>query len=679
MQRPLFAQAVFGANCFFAAMLALYIGLAMGLPRPYWAMTTVYIVSQPLSGALRSKAVYRAVGTLLGAAAAIAMVPSLANAPELLSAALALWVGGCLFVALLDRTPRSYVLMLSGYTAAIIGFAAVSAPAGVFDIALARVEEILLGIGCATVVHMVVFPQGVAPALAARIDRWMADTRAWTLDMLGGASGETTNRDRQRLAADATDVHLLATHLPFDTSNLRGVSAVVRALQDRMVMLLPLATAVGDRLAAARRLGPLGPAWDSLIEELSGWLRAGPDTAPEDAERLRLRIAEVAVAPTGGGWRGMLLDNLADRLNTLVDHHQDCRELRRAFHQGATRLPARLAGSAAPRADRPLHRDVLLALLSGAAAGIATLVCCGIWIGFAWPEGAVAALTAAVFCSFFATRDDPAPGIVNFMVFTLASMPLVGVYLFVILPGVQDFTGLVLVLAPALLPLGAAIARPDWYVWAMPLTLGIGNGLALQESFQPDLASFINSDIAQMIGLAVAILTTRLFRSVGAEWSARRILQAGWRELADLARNQRPVDRTAFVGRMLDRLGLLAVRLALTPPEDRIHAFDALADMRAGLNIRELNTARPGLGPDAAGAVGQVLEVLGEHYRHRAPDEPSPPSPTLLTRVDTAIAASVREEAANPHARRSVIALVGLRRNLFPAVDSPPLAPAEAR
>ncbi len=60
MQRPLLAQAVFGANCFVAAMLALYIGLSIGLPRPYWAMTTVYIVSQPLSGALRSKAVYRA-------------------------------------------------------------------------------------------------------------------------------------------------------------------------------------------------------------------------------------------------------------------------------------------------------------------------------------------------------------------------------------------------------------------------------------------------------------------------------------------------------------------------------------------------------------------------------------------------------------------------------------------
>lgn len=46
---------LFSLNSFAAAMLALYIALAVGLPRPYWAMTTAYIISQPLSGAVRSR------------------------------------------------------------------------------------------------------------------------------------------------------------------------------------------------------------------------------------------------------------------------------------------------------------------------------------------------------------------------------------------------------------------------------------------------------------------------------------------------------------------------------------------------------------------------------------------------------------------------------------------------
>src|ERR1700735_3601382 len=92
-------------NSYAGAMLALYVAFSLDLSRPYWAMMTAYIVSQPLAGAVRSKAVYRMVGTLLGATVALVLVPNLVNAPFLLCLALALWVSGCLFFSLLDRTP----------------------------------------------------------------------------------------------------------------------------------------------------------------------------------------------------------------------------------------------------------------------------------------------------------------------------------------------------------------------------------------------------------------------------------------------------------------------------------------------------------------------------------------------------------------------------------------------
>jgi uncharacterized membrane protein YccC len=60
--------------------------------------------------------------------------------------------------------------MLGGYTAAIIGFSAVTAPETIFDTALARVEEITLGILCSAVVSRVVFPRHVSPIVSAWID-----------------------------------------------------------------------------------------------------------------------------------------------------------------------------------------------------------------------------------------------------------------------------------------------------------------------------------------------------------------------------------------------------------------------------------------------------------------------------------------------------------------------------
>ena len=47
----------YGVRTFAASMIALYIALLMEMPRPYWAMATVYIVSSPFVGPTSSKAV----------------------------------------------------------------------------------------------------------------------------------------------------------------------------------------------------------------------------------------------------------------------------------------------------------------------------------------------------------------------------------------------------------------------------------------------------------------------------------------------------------------------------------------------------------------------------------------------------------------------------------------------
>src|ERR1700744_6386662 len=95
------ADLVFACKTFLAAVLALLIALWLDLPLPYWAMATVYITSQPLAGATSSKALYRVLGTVIGAVATVAMVPNLVDTPEVLCLAMALWVGLCLYLSLL--------------------------------------------------------------------------------------------------------------------------------------------------------------------------------------------------------------------------------------------------------------------------------------------------------------------------------------------------------------------------------------------------------------------------------------------------------------------------------------------------------------------------------------------------------------------------------------------------
>jgi uncharacterized membrane protein YccC len=657
-------QGLFSLRCLLAGGLALYIGFSLGLSRPYWALSTVYIVSQPLSGALRSKALYRLFGTVIGATAALALVPTLADSPAVLSLALACWVGLCLYISLQDRTPRSYVFLLAGYTTAIIGFPTAPTPEQIFTVAVARTEEITLGLLSATVIHSLIFPRAVGPALISRIDAWFDDAQAWTLDILTSRR-DAAQEDRRKLASDAAEIRILATHLPFDTSDFRGALSVVRALHQRMILLLPLVSAVEDRLRELRRQGAASSEVEQLIQQTTEWVQHR-DRSPEEGRKLMAWASRLTSSPPGSTpWTDALTENLADRLGQMIGAVLDVRELRSALLSSNRRLPPRLAQATHFRSA--FHRDRFLALISAVTAVVAISACCGLWIVTSWPEGGVAALTAAVFCSFFATQDDPAPAIASFLWLTVASLPIVAVYQFAILPAIDGFPLLMASLTPTFLILGYFIGAPKTARIALPLALGVANGLALAETFSADFAGFANSNIAQVIGLAAALLATRLIRSIGVGWAMRRILRSGWRDIARLAAGRVAPDVEAFSALMLDRLGLVNDRMALLEAKEKVSTADPLRDMRIGLNIGELRRVAPELNGRARARVLVLLSILSDHYRRQAAGKDQEAPSQALGEIDGALRSVA--DVADDARRAAVRALVGLRRNLFPAAS----------
>lgn len=161
-----------------------------------------------------------------------------------------LWIGLCVYVSVLDRTPRSYLFMLAGITAAMVAFPSVAAPQNVFDTALARVEEISLGIVCATLVHSVILPRGIGRLVTEGLDRAMRDATRWMRDTLGGASAPERRREQLALASDITQLRLLSTHVPYDTGNVRFASVAIHTLQDTLAAITPVIAAIEDRLQA---------------------------------------------------------------------------------------------------------------------------------------------------------------------------------------------------------------------------------------------------------------------------------------------------------------------------------------------------------------------------------------------------------------------------------------------
>lgn len=689
MKTPTTSELLFSAKCFAASMLALYVSLAAGLPRPFWAMMTAYIVASPFSGAVRSKALFRVCGTLIGSIATILMVPRMANAPELLSLALACWVGLCLYVSLLDRTPRSYIFMLAGYTAGLIGFPAVSDPGAIFDTGLARVEEITIGILSATVVHSLVFPQGVGPVLLGRLDRAIADAQRWMSDVLkpGAAQASKSSKSsnthtRLALAGEITELRVMSTHLPFDTSQLRWTAGMVHGLHDRLAVMVPLLLAVEDRLNTLREVDPdsLAP-WTRVLDDVSAWIDAGRDADPARAAQLRAQLAQLQpVLVANASWSEILRLNLAQRLDALIEACEDSLELR-------TNVSSVMQGGAASYTPHltptVLHRDHGMALRSALATVLTILVCCAFWILTGWPSGAAAPMMAGVACCFFATQDNPVPLIRMFVKWTVISMPVAAFYILCVLPAVHSYEMLVLTLAPVFLIGGVFMPRPATAGSALAFLIGVAGTLSLQDTGTLDIPNFLNSMVAQLFGFIAAAVITSLIRTVGGDWMARRMLRTARREVAQMTRMTpmtpalSPASAAASRGallrisaRMVDRIGLLMPRLAIAHPTPaaRAVAVDGLRELRVGLHVAQLCGMQQQL-EQAGVALQPLLQKLGGYFGNGGHEHGQAPL-ALLERIDStlrAVCASTATASAADAARPQAAAvLASMRRDLFP-------------
>ena len=676
------AEMLFSLKCVTAGVLALYVASRLGLSRPFWAMMTSYVVASPLAGTVRSKALYRVLGTIVGCTATLLILPALANAPELLTLALALWVGGCLYLSLLDRSPSSYVFMLAGYTAALIGFPNVQTPQTLFDNASLRVEEIIVGILCATVVHSIVFPKGLAPAVLGLLDGAMKHTKHWIQDLLVTDSPDpksTLASDRSKVAGDITQLRLLSTHIPFDTTNLRWTAGAVSTMQDHIASLMPTVSAVEDRLVALEQAeGKLAPDVVAILARISDWLNTqnfkqlDPDRAKQVAD-LRAEIHAFAMQhwdERKDNWSRLLRVALATRLTELIDAWDSCVRLRHDIDAGIGGAPV-ASRRLRNLSHRALHLDHGMAALSGLAAVLAICLCSAFWILTGWPMGSAAVMMAAIFCSFFATMDNPVPAIKGFLKYLIWSMPLSIFYVLIMLPNVQDFGMLVAVCAPVFFVLGCYMARPQNMMAAMGILMGGFFGtLAMYDTGAVDMITFVNSMIGQIAGIAAAAIVTALVRSVGVAWAARRIQRANWRELSELAQpgaSARQID--AYAVRMLDRIGLLAPRIAQAGGKiDGVANDQALRDLRVGADLASLQRQNiPMESPRIAG----VLSDIGQFFEQRSAGLAKAQLPeAILQHIDEVLDYAATRPESRPQWRAAVTALVGLRRNLFPAAPA---------
>ena len=659
----------YGVRTFGASMLALYIALLMEMPRPYWAMATVYIVSSPFVGPTSSKALYRALGTLAGAAAAVFLVPMFVQTPILLAVVIALWTGTLLFLSLHLRTANSYALMLAGYTLPLISFPVVDNPQAVFEIAVSRTEEIFLGIVCAAVVGSIFWPRRLAPVMQGAADKWFSDASAYSDRFLARTvNAEEVGALRGSMVATFNSLELMIGQLPHEGARSQTVRNA-KELRGRMIHLLPVIDALDDALwALDRRTPELVANLAPLLIDTRAWL---DNTASglqfeqwqalhRELERLQPTAAQL------DDRRQLLLSNALYRLGEWIDLWQDCRTLQHAIKTD-DQTPWRAVyrhwrlGRITPFLDRGLM------LYSVTSTVLAIIVASVLWILLGWPDGAAAVALAAVSCSFFAAMDDPAPQIYRFFFWTLLSVVFASLYLFVVLPNLHDFPMLVLAFAVPFICVGTLTVQPRFYLGTLLTIVNTSSFISIQSAYDADFLNFVNSNLAGPVGLLFAFVWTLVVRPFGVELAAKRLTRFSWRDIVALTEPATLAEHRRMGAQMLDRLMQHLPRLTLTAQDTGI----ALRELRVALNLLDLLAWLPRVHAAQQTLMRQVVDEVGGYFQACLTARERLPAPKgLLMTMDRArralSAESLSDEPARPHLLH---ALSGLRLALLPGVE----------
>jgi uncharacterized membrane protein YccC len=655
----------YGVRTFAASMIALYIALLMQMPRPYWAMATVYIVSSPFVGPTSSKALYRAVGTFLGAAAAVLFVPMFVQSPYVLVVVIALWTGTLLFLSMHLRTANNYALMLAGYTLPLIALPVVNNPLAVWDVAEARTEEIFLGIAVAAVVGAMFWPRRLAPVFNDSVSKWFADASTYSARFLGrNVQPDEVSALRTSMVATFNTLELMIGQLPHEGARPQTVRNT-KELRGRMIHLLPVIDALDDALYALERRTPeLVDKFAPLLAAASEWLEhKDADIGRWQALKDQLEALQPSAEEVDDR-KQLLFSNAIYRLGEWVDLWQDCRSLQHAIQcesQDSWRAVYRhwRLGRLTPFLDRGLM------FYSAASTVAAIIVASVLWILLGWTDGGSAVILAAVACSFFASMDDPAPQIYRFFFWTAMSVVFASLYLFLVLPNLHDFPMLVLAFAVPFICIGTLTVKPQFYLGMLLTLVNTSSFISIQGAYDADFLSFANSNLAGPVGLLFAFVWTLIARPFGAELAAKRLTRFAWRDIVSLTEPASLADHRRLGVQVLDRLMQHLPRLAVIGQDTGI----ALREVRVALNLLDLLAYTPRVQGAPQALLHQVVAEVGEYFRAclKAGERLPAPSPLLMTLDRTRRAlAGAPDEQTRLHLLH---ALSGLRLALLPGVE----------
>ncbi|WP_180008048.1 MULTISPECIES: FUSC family protein [unclassified Acinetobacter] len=619
--RPNKMDWIFATKTFIAGMLALYVAFVLNLAYPIWAIGTVFVIANPYSGMTSSKSLYRVLGTFLGAAVSVVALPHLIHMPVLFTVFLAVWVGFCLYLSLLDRTPRSYVSMLAGYTTVIICFNVVYFidTASIFDMALGRFLEITVGVVCSAIVTTTLFPMHISPAVETRVSKTFADTKEiFDQILLEPAELENYSKNLGNIARDIADIHVMAVHLSYEKSTLKGMTRPLQEILHQLSLLVSNLVAMSERM---KQLDGLDTHYRTALkqahEHIAAFLldqhqieESKLNQLPEQFEQDFQQIQAQALPS-----QQVILGSLKMDIRHFIQNIRAIRLLWQRVQQGDSTLPATL--TALGNSHYPtLHRDAGVAIRGGVSACLIILISTGFWIVSGWKAGFMMAEMAAISACILTAMDNPVPALKMFIRANMYAAFMVFIYAYGIFPHVTAFWQLIVVLAPFVMFCLMLFLHPPLIGISLPLLMGTIMGLNFQNRFSLDQVFFFDASIGTVLGPIISVFIIHLVRAMSPDMTAQRILSQHYKALRQALYLPYGLPFRVHLRSMLDRIGILNSKMVQSGNLKQQIEW-ALVEASAVIDLTRLQELMNKLDPNDAlvSELEELQQDLDDYFR----------------------------------------------------------------
>ncbi len=235
-----------------AGVLAVYGALALRLGEPTWALFTVFVLMiAPYVGAIAEKSILRAIGTIVGGILGYLLLGSLQQEPLLFLPAVGLLIA--VAAAMFGQTHYPYAFLLAGLTATVVIANGLEAPDLSWQIALVRIEEILVGILATMLVSTLVWPRYARVEFREKTRAAFADLAACFDDSRMSLSQGLDPEVRQRVNEFPLRLAGLRTLLTYGTRESRY-------FRQRVAIYSEIVSTISRIAGSIRTLGePLPP------------------------------------------------------------------------------------------------------------------------------------------------------------------------------------------------------------------------------------------------------------------------------------------------------------------------------------------------------------------------------------------------------------------------------------